>query len=102
MTPNKILSSNVLYYPNIEFFDETWVKSTLCICEKIDCGRKKLLMFSCKIRGFCPSCHAKRREKWCEWMREKLILLQREVQINKAGSIRSQALMILCSAGFHP
>jgi len=35
MTPNKILSSNVLYYPNIEFFDETWVKSTLCIWEKI-------------------------------------------------------------------
>jgi hypothetical protein len=35
MNPKKILSSNVLYYPNIEFFDETWVKSTLCIWEKI-------------------------------------------------------------------
>jgi hypothetical protein len=21
-------------------------------------------MFSCKTRGFCPSCHAKRREEW--------------------------------------
>jgi len=31
-------------------------------------------MFSCKTRGFCPSCHAKRREEWGEWMREKLIL----------------------------
>ena len=39
-----------------------------------DCGREKLLMFSCKTRGFCPSCHAKRREEWGEWMREKLIL----------------------------
>ena len=31
-------------------------------------------MFSCKTRGFCPSCHAKRREEWGEWMREELIL----------------------------
>ena len=28
-------------------------------------------MFSCKTRGFCFSCHAKRRE---EWMREELLL----------------------------
>ncbi|HHF52561.1 MAG: transposase zinc-binding domain-containing protein [Candidatus Aminicenantes bacterium] len=27
-----------------------------------DCGTERLLMFSCKTRGFCPSCHAKRRE----------------------------------------
>jgi len=33
-----------------------------------DCGKEKLLMFSCKTRGFCPSCHAKRREEWGEWM----------------------------------
>jgi len=39
-----------------------------------DCGREKLLMFSCKTRGFCPSCHAKRREEWGEWMQEELIL----------------------------
>lgn len=30
-----MLSKNILYYPNIEFFDETWVKSSLCIWEKI-------------------------------------------------------------------
>ncbi len=44
-----------------------WIKCS-------DCGREKLLMFSCKTRGFCPSCHAKRREEWGEWMREELIL----------------------------
>jgi len=31
-------------------------------------------MFSCRTRGFCPSCHAKRIEKWGEWMRETLLL----------------------------
>ena len=34
-----------------------------------DCGEERLLMFSCNTRGFCPSCHAKRREEWGEWMR---------------------------------
>ncbi len=33
-----------------------------------DCGKEFLLHFSCKVRGFCPSCHAKRREEWSEWM----------------------------------
>ncbi|MBE0461453.1 MAG: transposase zinc-binding domain-containing protein [Candidatus Aminicenantes bacterium] len=28
-----------------------------------DYGTERLLMFSCKTRGFCPSCHAKRREE---------------------------------------
>lgn len=32
---NNILNNSVLYYPNIEFLDETWVKSILCIWEKI-------------------------------------------------------------------
>ncbi len=32
-----------------------------------DCGEERLLMFSCTTRGFCPSCHAKRREEWGEW-----------------------------------
>ena len=41
-------------------------------CQK--CGKEYLLSFSCKVRGFCPSCHAKRLEEWGEWMREKLIL----------------------------
>jgi hypothetical protein len=31
-------------------------------------------MFSCKTRGFCPSCHAKTREEWGKWMREELLL----------------------------
>jgi len=31
-------------------------------------------MFSCRSRGFCPSCHAKRLEEWGEWMRERLLL----------------------------
>lgn len=39
-----------------------------------DCREERLLMFSCKTRGFCPSCHAKRREEWSEWMREELLL----------------------------
>ncbi len=39
-----------------------------------DCGLERLLIFSCHGRGFCPSCHAKRREEWGEWMREELVL----------------------------
>jgi len=31
-------------------------------------------MFSCRTRGFCPSCHAKRLEEWGEWMRDELLL----------------------------
>jgi hypothetical protein len=38
------------------------------------CRAEYLLMFSCKTRGFCPSCHAKRLEEWGEWMRETLLL----------------------------
>jgi hypothetical protein len=34
----------------------------------------RLLMFSCRIQGFCSSCHAKRLETWGEWMRETLLL----------------------------
>jgi Transposase zinc-binding domain len=39
-----------------------------------DCRSEHLLMFSCKTRGFCPSCHAKRREEWGQWVREILLL----------------------------
>ncbi len=31
-----------------------------------------LLTFSCKTRGFCPPCHAKRLEEWGEWVSETL------------------------------
>jgi len=39
-----------------------------------DCQAEHLLMFSCRTRGFCPSCHSKRLEEWGEWMRETLLL----------------------------
>jgi len=39
-----------------------------------DCRTEYLLTFSCKSRGFCPSCHAKRLEEWGKWMRKKLLL----------------------------
>jgi ribosomal protein S27E len=39
-----------------------------------DCGQERLLMFSCRTRGFCPSCHAKRLEEWGEWVRATLLL----------------------------
>jgi len=39
-----------------------------------DCHGEHLLTFSCKTRGFCPSCHAKRLEEWGEWVRETLLL----------------------------
>jgi ribosomal protein S27E len=39
-----------------------------------DCGEERFLYFSCRSRGFCPSCHAKRLEEWAEWMREELLL----------------------------
>ncbi len=29
-----------------------------------DCASERLLTFSCKVHGFCPSCHAKSREEW--------------------------------------
>ena len=32
------------------------------------CGEERLLMFSCRTRGFCPSRHAKRLEERGEWM----------------------------------
>ena len=39
-----------------------------------DCRAEQLLTFSCKTRGFCSSCHAKRLEAWGEWTRETLLL----------------------------
>jgi len=39
-----------------------------------DCAEERLVMFSCRTGGFCPSCHAKRVEEWGEWMRETLLL----------------------------
>jgi hypothetical protein len=39
-----------------------------------DCREERLVIFSCRTRGFCPSCHAKRIEEWGEWMRGMLLL----------------------------
>jgi ribosomal protein S27E len=39
-----------------------------------DCGQERLVMFSCRTRGFCLSCHSKRLEEWGEWMRQTLLL----------------------------
>lgn len=39
-------------------------------CES--CGAEKLLRFSCKTRGFCPSCQARRAEEWARWFADDL------------------------------
>ncbi|MFC1529694.1 transposase zinc-binding domain-containing protein [Gemmatimonadota bacterium] len=36
-----------------------------------DCGHERLLAFSCKCRGFCPSCQARRAEEWAVWVIEE-------------------------------
>jgi hypothetical protein len=46
-----------------------------------ECGQERLPLFSCRTRGFCPSCHAKRLEEWSEWMRETLLLHVRHRQV---------------------
>jgi hypothetical protein len=38
------------------------------------CRAEHLLTFSCKTRGFCPSCQAKRIEMWGEWVRDRLLI----------------------------
>jgi len=57
-----------------------------------DCGLERLLMFSCHGRGFCPSCHAKRREEWGEWMRESLLLDVHHLQVVKTPPLGSLSL----------
>ncbi|HOS11873.1 MAG TPA: transposase [Candidatus Aminicenantes bacterium] len=37
------------------------------------CREEYLLTFSCKTRGFCPSCQVKRVEIWGDWVRERLL-----------------------------
>jgi hypothetical protein len=37
------------------------------------CKNEYLLAFSCKRRGFCPSCSAKRSVLWGEFVREKVL-----------------------------
>jgi len=32
------------------------------------CRRESLVALSCKTRGYCPSCNAKRSVLWAEWL----------------------------------
>jgi hypothetical protein len=44
-----------------------------CIrCE--GCGHERLLAFSCKCRGFCLFCQARRAEEWAAWLLEEQLL----------------------------
>ncbi|MFQ5950084.1 MAG: transposase zinc-binding domain-containing protein [Nitrospiria bacterium] len=38
-----------------------------------DCGHEYLLVFSCKRRHFCPSCHQKRVVEFGEWLCQEVI-----------------------------
>ena len=57
-------------------------------------------MFSCRTRGFCPSCHAKRLEEWGEWMREQLLLdvPHRQVVFTIPKMLRSRRRWIIWSS----
>ena len=37
------------------------------------CRREFLRTLSCKTRGFCPSCHAKRAALWAEWLATEVL-----------------------------
>jgi hypothetical protein len=37
-----------------------------------ECGHDALIVFSCKLRCLCPSCHQKRELLWVEWATELL------------------------------
>jgi hypothetical protein len=36
------------------------------------CGAERLLHFSCKTRGCCPSCQARMAEEWARWFADEL------------------------------
>jgi len=38
-----------------------------------DCRREFFVALSCKLRGFCPSCSAKRAVVWAEWLTEEVL-----------------------------
>jgi len=44
------------------------------------CRHEFLLALSCKMRGFCASCHAKRSVLWAEWLTEEVLLPVRHLQ----------------------
>ena len=55
----------------LERFRTNFIKSMKI---SADDEQERFVMFSCRTRGFCPSCHSKRLEEWGEWMREELLL----------------------------
>lgn len=38
-----------------------------------DCGHEDLLPLSCRFRGFCPSCHARRLAEWGDWVLDTVL-----------------------------
>ncbi|MFM7204933.1 MAG: transposase zinc-binding domain-containing protein [Myxococcota bacterium] len=38
-----------------------------------DCGHEELLPLSCRFRGFCPSCHARRLAEWSDWVLDTVL-----------------------------
>jgi Transposase zinc-binding domain/Putative transposase len=38
-----------------------------------ECRRSVLVAFSCRGRGFCPSCEKKKQLLWAEWLRQRLL-----------------------------
>ncbi len=38
-----------------------------------ECRREFRVALSCKRRGFCPSCHAKRAVLWAEWLATEVL-----------------------------
>ena len=45
-----------------------------------ECRRELFVSFSCKTRGFCPACQAKRSALWAEWVVDELLLPVRHHQ----------------------
>lgn len=37
------------------------------------CAHEELLPLSCRFRGFCPSCHARRLAQWSDWVLETVL-----------------------------
>jgi hypothetical protein len=44
------------------------------------CRQEFLVALSCKMRGFCASCHAKRSVLWAEWLTQEVLLPVRHLQ----------------------
>jgi ribosomal protein S27E len=56
-----------------KYLDCSNPKSGFARIKCTDCRAEYLLTLSCKTRGFCPSCHAKRLEEWGERVRGEVL-----------------------------